>query len=682
MTSIEASGKHDGSYRYMWEIEGQSDVLRGNPIEIQYNDTGFLSLKVHAFDESDNYKATFSTTLISKYVKREIRSLTDSDRNKFLNATSKIWTLSSTDGKALYGENFTSIHTFVREHAIASGDMMCDQFHEGSGFLTHHLALSNSFEASIRAIDPSVTLHYWDFTIEGQTIADAGMNPSYMLQVSPVFSDEWFGSTDEANFIQDSRWAHVSMPAVEDGDNAETPHNSYGYIRSYWNNNNATEIIRHLFDACGTEPTYKQVPTCQMHYDVLDVHSLGDFQDLSPGDGHGPMHVNIGGMYGECSTNLQAFTSKWADYLDANLTESDIEATGQSTKTFFNKWGYSGQRRVMFNKAIVGEYFHIYRSFWRSHMCAVDSSPALLVCPDTCDSDTPFESCTCTVPTLESGEMGWYNLFPCVLNSEDNQQFFNLTMSEDFMSELTYTLATSSVKEGEMLEAASPADPLFWMIHTVLERLLAAKRLTTVTSMGGNSFTKWKGSMGTVESSWLSSSYYNFKKGMNKWYTSAYTCVGHASTDNVLPDALNFTSAISSVADADGDGNITNWEFYKALDPNEATLNDYVFDNFEWSHCEGDAIEASSSSATIAGAYYGGVLKQDSFTFRQIAVLMGFLVSLVVLFTYMQVHGLKSNRQQDMRDMATAESPFSTHEYYTVKQQQQGAQYSYSVIAK
>ncbi len=150
----------------------------------------------------------------------------------------------------------------------------------------------------------------------------------------------------------------------------------------------------------------------------------------------------------------------------------------------------------------------------------------------------------------------------------------------------------------------------------------------------------------------------------------------------MLPDALNFTSAISSVADADGDGNITNWEFYKALDPNEATLNDYVFDHFEWTHCEGDAIEASSSSSVMTEAYYGGVLKQDSFTFRQISVLMGVLVSLVVLFTYMQVHGMKSNRQQDMRAMATAESPYSTHEYYTVKQQAAGAQYSYSVIVK
>ena len=44
------------------------------------------------------------------------------------------------------------------------------QFHEGTGFLTHHLALTNSFEASLRAVDPAVTLPYWDFSIEGQVL--------------------------------------------------------------------------------------------------------------------------------------------------------------------------------------------------------------------------------------------------------------------------------------------------------------------------------------------------------------------------------------------------------------------------------------------------------------------------------------------------------------------------------
>ena len=106
---------------------------------------------------------------------------------------------------------------------------------EGSGFLTHHLALTNTFEASLRAIDPSVTLPYWDFTVEGEQVAILGEKPSYMKQITPVFSDTWFGSVDEYNHIVDSRWAHSKIPRQRD--TSSGVRNSYGFLRSYWNNN-------------------------------------------------------------------------------------------------------------------------------------------------------------------------------------------------------------------------------------------------------------------------------------------------------------------------------------------------------------------------------------------------------------------------------------------------------------
>ena len=41
---------------------------------------------------------------------------------------------------------------------------------------------------------------------------------------------------------------------------------------------------------------------------------------------------------------------------------------------------------------------------------------------------------------------------------------------------------------------------------------------------------------------------------------------------------------------SDKDGLITNWEFYLALDPNNMEGNDYVFDHFEWPHCDETSI--------------------------------------------------------------------------------------------
>ena len=109
--------------------------------------------------------------------------------------------------------------------------------------------------------------------------------------------------------------------------------NSYGYIRSYWNNNKddgkylyctvdlhyitsrtppitlillpsslpsylplptrSTEISRRLFDTCGLEPEHKKIPSCSEHYAVLNSEKLANFQLLSPADGHGPLHVQV-----------------------------------------------------------------------------------------------------------------------------------------------------------------------------------------------------------------------------------------------------------------------------------------------------------------------------------------------------------------------------------------------------
>ena len=55
--------------------------------------------------------------------------------------------------KKSYGSDYTGMDRFVSVHADqATGDIKCDHWHEGSGFLVHHLALSASLEISLRAV--------------------------------------------------------------------------------------------------------------------------------------------------------------------------------------------------------------------------------------------------------------------------------------------------------------------------------------------------------------------------------------------------------------------------------------------------------------------------------------------------------------------------------------------------
>ena len=573
----------EDKYYYFWTIEGKNSEYSGSSLELTLTHTGYFDLNVEIYtQDSGEYVGTYYTKVVCKYVKRELRTLTEADRDAFLDAAAEIWAYSTTEGREVYGDKFTSIDTFVAEHSLASNNVMCDSFHEGSGFLTHHLAIQNSFEAALRTIDPSVTLPYWDFTIEGQQILDLDELPSYLLEISPVFTDTWFGSVDDDNHIQDSRWAHSHMPVQEDTDSGTR--NSYGYIRSYWNNNPDSEVARRMFDACGLEPKHKYIPYCKLHYDVLNAKDLAALQLLSPSDGHGPMHVQIGGMWGQCEDAYANFTSKWADKLDEAIDLDDVTPYGYDDKSW--KWGYDTPRRDMFEKAVMGEYFHIYRSFWRSHMCAVDDTPNLLVCPDECDLDVPFEECTCTVPTLLSGETTWENLFPCVLNSETNQNAFNAIYPTEMIKDMVTFMATTPLLEGEMIESASTADIMFWLIHPCIERMVSAKRLPGVTSMGGTDFSKWDDVAGNNQT-FLEYSYYTLLEGENAYYPDAYTCVGHAADDTVLPDMLPLTDALREVADADGDGRVSNWEFWLAIDPNEISNQDYVFDNFDWDHCEG-----------------------------------------------------------------------------------------------
>ena len=79
-----------------------------------------------------------------------------------------------------------------------------------------------------------------------------------------------------------------------------------------------------------------------------------------------------------------------------------------------------------------------------------DGTPGLLVCPDTCSQDTPFEDCACEVKGLLSGETPWRNILPCMLNSAENRDFFERTMPEELLEDLAVMMSTAPVLEGEV----------------------------------------------------------------------------------------------------------------------------------------------------------------------------------------------------------------------------------------
>jgi len=205
-------------------------------------------------------------------------------------------------------------------------------------------------------------------------------------------------------------------------------------------------------------------------------------------------------------------------------------------------------------------------------------------CPKECAQDTPVEECACTVPGLVEGTTDWEDVLSCVINA-NRLVFFQAFWPRDMLRDLVIFVATTPLVEGEMLEAASPADIMFWMIHPAVERLLAAKRVTTKTVMGNQKVTEWRGQ----EEEWMAFSYYSQAAGENPTYPEAYTCYGHGPDDAVLPDGLPLLEGYADLADTNRDGMVTNWEYYLAIDPNNVEGADYVFNHFKWDHCSEDS---------------------------------------------------------------------------------------------
>lgn len=57
------------------------------------------------------------------------------------------------------------------------------------------------FEQSLQAVNPKVTLPYWDFTIDAYLVEKLHNNDySYLRDVSDLWTPEWFGGVDPVDF--------------------------------------------------------------------------------------------------------------------------------------------------------------------------------------------------------------------------------------------------------------------------------------------------------------------------------------------------------------------------------------------------------------------------------------------------------------------------------------------------
>ena len=484
-------------------------------------------------------------TGLCMYVRREIRQLSEADLSSAMDAMHIMYSVSLETGVELYGDNYKPSSYLLGFHHFNSACQESDHIHEGNGFMPQHIKMTNIVETSMQAIDPSVAMPYWDFTID----QSEGKSPvSSAVMTSEIFGSmkqpkdlEWgfnYGNGDQIvdAAIQDGRWAFMTADL-----NDEYPEllAGYGYMRAPWNMNPSPYISRFTMDL----KVGISLPSCTEHYTMLEYTDLMTFLYKIQYGPHATTHSLTGGIYG-------------CDMMKPLLEAGYID-------------GEENLKRACSNWLFYVKEFYRYNYITPKETCTVPTE----VQDSTCGFD-----CTADPVELTSFLFNMKNKLASYVPS---------TMSDDgwyAWRDFVCTGDGGKIFSGDHLESASPADPSFWVIHPTLERLYHAKM------MGG----------GFEDSTWTTDAVNDFVCDKAECYMAEYgglgywseCCYGHYETSMML----DFTTGNRSHHFGD-----TNGAVMAATDPTSTDYSmPYIYDEFSWSHCSQDFDSFLRSGATVS----------------------------------------------------------------------------------
>jgi len=429
LTTLRVTDPKDPSVAsYTFTMQGESTT--GTERQITLTETGIHTLILREIDLDGVVMRELRTFLVCKYVRREIKTLTDEDREAFLDGLEIMVTISQEEGTKKYGANFKNNEYFTHMHNVLAGARDCDHLHQGRGFLTNHLSLTLMFEQSLQMVNPALTVPYWDYTVESAILKkDYGMDFDMLWEISPIFRPDWFGDAhnDEQTVIE-GRWAYKLKIPDDQWDNQR--HNSYGMMRSPWNNNPSPWVQRFNEFAGMSVFRYNQGwPMCRDHFDLsVNYPDFSSYIAKMPGWPHGTVHGVLGG-----TVNFDHSLEKLAGILKTK----DMDQIRLRSP-------------------------HIPKELWRR---------GLTECPEYCGPETPLDDCKCTCPqekidALDTDE----DLFLFYMSSALNSRMLDYYDKETLINGIK-VICNSGFIMGDQEESASPADPIFWPVHPTVERL-------------------------------------------------------------------------------------------------------------------------------------------------------------------------------------------------------------------
>jgi len=420
--------------------------------------------------------------------------------------------------------------------------------------MTHHLGFTLLMEASLQAVNPAVTIPYWEYTIDS---AELGSD----WRTSKIFSEDWFGNSGDKLFkshhVTEGRWADLAINTDATGMSPVT--NAYGMLRSPWNLNDSPYVTR-FNKVVGDSYFGGDLPSCSAVKSCFDSTSLADMNVCLNGQTHGPIHVLIGGQW------------------DVNLGERASRLIGPALLLLF-------------------------KDLWRRGYAKCPSTASEVDAGGTCACPSALVKASggaYEVLTAKSGAMHWMaasSQGEIVYDSDEGK--FHLAgdhteAQEEEVWEDLLTKLCNPGQVGEMYSSSAPYDPLFWVLHTTSERLLQYRRLKAVASAKDNVTMPFDETWGYshmdsdsdigVVCDWSSVS---ASDPTSVPVCTKGTCSGHKANDKLPFD-------LSAVSKKLGKGT-TNQELYDWLSPTNPNIP-YVYDTFKYEHCMAAGVDVGDSS--------------------------------------------------------------------------------------
>lgn len=513
----------DSAYTFVWSINGAQ--YYGTSVTVTVTSTGTTSVTVSvSYSKGPTKPLSKIFTVGVKYIRREIRSLTDDDRNTFLNALQTLYTTSTVDGQAKYGSKYKSAEDFLLKHLNGAAKVDCDHWHDGAGIVTHHAAISLELEQSLQAINPTIALPYWEYGKDYQLY-------DYWWQ-SPIFNDDWFGEASPStadHSLRSGRWAGLKFPDgssyksnwdISSSKSLNPFVNGQGHLRSPWNNN-PSQVLSRCNRTYGADETV--MPKCDEINSCFKSASLADMSNCLNGVTHGPVHVLIGGT--------------WSSKADDTTLLTSID-------------------RVL-----------LFKLLWRTGYTR---------CPESCDGSS---ICSCAVP---EEYIKTYGIEQILRNSQVYDLIYN-KMPLDTLDDLQDAL--EAVEDpgiaGDMFSSAASYDPTFWPLHGQIERILGLKRIQLSQGIiNSDNFDETWGFSVTDDRYLQGYCDWSSVKGASDItlptceFTSTESCEGHNAND--VMEFSNFLGQGESY---------TNTDFYTFSHPWNDDLP-YVYDTYGFDYCE------------------------------------------------------------------------------------------------